>query len=100
MQQILLNIDNKELEEKLVEEAKKKGRKLASLIIDVLEKNFIKSSPPEFHFKKLNPLKHMSKPEVFIDEDEGDENDDAVSPFSDITDSASYVRQLREKGWR
>lgn len=45
-------------------------------------------------FKKLDPLKHMSRIEAEID-DIDDDVTDAV-PYEEIKDSAAYVRELRK----
>lgn len=101
MQQVLISIENKELERKLLEEANKKGRKLANIILEVLEKNFVPGKPPaaKLRYKRLNPLKHMSKIEYESDEmDDIDLNE--VKPFEKIKDSAAYVREMRKNAWR
>jgi hypothetical protein len=97
MQQVLLNIENKELETKLLEEANKRGRKLASIIIDILEKKFLPKKERKLNFKKLDPLKHISKIEYEVDE-----NDDltGVFPFEDVDNSAVYISELRKNTWR
>ncbi len=90
MQQIMVSIDNKELEQSLAEEADKKGRQLASIILEVLEKTFLRKKSPELSYRKLNPLEHMSKIEYEIDET--DELSGA-SPFEGVKDSAAHVRK-------
>ncbi len=97
MQQVLVNIDNKELEEKLLEEAHRKGKKLAGIILEALENNFLRKKTHRLHFRKLNPLKHMSGIDYKIDE-----NVDLTDayPFDDIEDSAAYVQRLRKNAWR
>ncbi|MCU0286835.1 MAG: hypothetical protein MUF15_10595 [Acidobacteria bacterium] len=97
MQQVLVNIENRELERKLLAEANKKGRKLANVILEVLEKNFIpkKSSADKLHYRRLNPLKHMSKIEYESDE-MGDIDLNEVKPFEKIKDSAAYVKEMRK----
>ena len=81
MQQVLLNIENKELETKLLEEANKKGKKLASIIMDILEKKFLPKKERQLKYKKLDPLKNISRIEYEIGE-----NDDLsdVFPFEDV----------------
>jgi hypothetical protein len=98
MQQVMVNIENKELEEMLLEEANKKGRKLAAIILDVLENNFLRKKEPGLRYRKLDPLKHMSRIEVESDNTDDDLTD--VVPFADIKDSAAYVRELRKNAWR
>jgi len=97
MQQVLINIKNKELEKKLLEESNKKGRKLSNIIEEVLENTFLQKKEPELHYKKLNPLKHMSR--INYDFDENDDLSD-VFPFGDVKDSAAYVKELRKNTWR
>ena len=97
MQQVLLNIENQELERKLLEEANKKGRRLASIIIDILEKKFLQKKEPKLSYKKLDPLKNISKIDYEIDEQDVLAE---VSPFADIEDSAAYIHQLRQNTWR
>lgn len=97
MQQVVLNIENKELEKKLLAEANKKGRKLSRIILEVLEKNFLKKRERKLHYKSLNPLKHMSKIDYQADENE---NFSGVFPFADVEDSGEYVRKIRQNTWR
>lgn len=97
MQQVLLNIKNKELEKKLLDEANKKGKKLANIILDVLEKKFLQKKERKLSYKKLDPLKHISKIEYEVDENE-DLTD--VFPFKDVDNSAVYINELRNNTWR
>jgi len=98
MQQVMVNIENKELEKKLLEEATRKGRKLAAIILDVLENNFLHEREPELRYKRLDPLKYMSRIGAEIDNTDDDLTD--VVPYGDIKDSAAYVRELRKNAWR
>lgn len=98
MQQVMVNIENKELEKRLLEEANKKGRKLAAIIVDVLENNFLRKKEPELHYRKLDPLEHLSRIDIVSDTTDDDLTD--VVPFADIKDSAAYVRELRKNAWR
>jgi hypothetical protein len=97
MQQVVLNIENKELEKRLLEEASKRGRKLANVILEVLENRFLKKKEGKLYYKKLDPLKHLSNIDYEVDE-----NDDLsdVVPFKDVRNSALYVSELRKKTWR
>ena len=81
----MVNIENKELEKKLLEEATRKGRKLAAIILDVLENNFLRERESELRYKKLDPLKYMSRIDVEIDNTDDDLTD--VVPYGDIKDS-------------
>ena len=97
MQQVVLNIKNKELEQKLLEEANKKGRKITHIILEVLENNFLPQKGRKLHFNRLNPLEHMSKIDYQVDKNE-DFSD--VFPFADVEDSAVYVKKIRQNAWR
>ena len=97
MQQVLLNIENKELEKKLLEEANKNGRKLANIIIDILEKNFLQKKERKLNYKRLDPSKFISKIDYEVNENE-DFTD--VFPFADVDNSAVYIRELRKNTWR
>ena len=99
MQQVLVNIENKELERRLVEEANKKGRQLSKIILEVLENNFLPKRKPKRRYKKLDPLKYMSKIDYDFDDTTDDDLADVV-PFEDIKDSAAYVSELRKNAWR
>jgi len=93
MRQVMLNIENRELEKQLMEESKKKGQKLATIILDFLEKNYLRDELPPLQYKKLDPLKHMKKIEYLIDESE-DLSD--VKLFEKVKDSAEYIKQKRK----
>ena len=97
MQQVLLNIENRELETKLLEEANKKGKKLASVIMDILEKKFLPKKECQLKYKKLDPLKHISKIDYEVDENE---DLTGVFPFEHFENSAVYIHELRKNTWR
>ncbi len=104
MQQVVLNIDDRVLEKRLLNEANKKGRKLANIILEVLENNFVPRKAPKtkLHYKRLNPLKHISKIDYEIDDtdDSGDTALNDAAPFTEVKDSAAYVRKIRQNAWR
>ncbi|MCX6579922.1 MAG: hypothetical protein NT166_07025 [Candidatus Aminicenantes bacterium] len=104
MQQVVVNIDNRVLERRLLLEANKKGRKLANIILEVLENNFVPRKAPKtkLHYKRLNPLKHISRIDYEIDDtdDSGDTDLNDAAPFKEIKDSAAYVREIRQNAWR
>ncbi len=102
MEQVLISIDNKDLEQRLKEEADKRGRNLANMIVEILEKTFLPGKSPKLKYKNLDPLKHMSGIEYDLDEDvvAADEDLSDVFPFKDVKDSAAYVRELRKNAWR
>ncbi len=52
---------------------------------------------PKYKDKTLDPLKHISKIDYKIDENEDLGH---VSPFEDVEDSASYAGHLRKNAWR
>jgi|GEM_PF-1345971 len=98
MQQVLITIENKEIENRLLDEAVRYGRQPGDIIIEFLEKNFLrKRAFKKPGFRKLDPLKHMMKVNVKMD-DKDDLID--VSPFKEVTDSAAYARELRKNAWR
>ena len=98
MQQVLISIENRELEIKLLDEANKRGRQLENIIMEALEKSFLqKKENRKLRYRKLNPLKHMVDINYDIDENDCLEN---VSPFKDVTDSVAYVKELRQNAWR
>ncbi len=51
------------------------------------------------HYKKLDPLKHISKIDYHLDNISDDDLID-VTPFEDVKDSAAYIRNLRKNAWR
>ncbi|MDQ1354955.1 MAG: hypothetical protein QG657_5264 [Acidobacteriota bacterium] len=101
MQQVVVNIDNRILERRLLDEANKKGRKLANIILEVLENNFVPRKAPKtkLPYKRLNPLKHISRIDYDIDNTEDIDMNDA-EPFKEVKDSAAYVREIRQNAWR
>jgi len=103
MQQVVVNIDNRILERRFLLEANKKGRKLANIILEVLENNFVPRKAPKtkLHYKRLNPLKHISRIDYEIDDtdDFGDTDLIDAAPFKEIKDSAAYVREIRQNAW-
>ncbi len=65
----------------------------------MVESNFLKKKNPQFIYRKLDPLKHMSKIDYDVDESAEDDLND-VFPFKDVKDSVAYVRELRRNAWR
>lgn len=104
MQQVVVNIDNRLLERRLLDEANKKGRKLANIILEVLENNFVPRKAPKtkLHYRRLNPLKHISRIDYEIDDtdDSRGTNLNDAAPFKEVKDSAAYVREIRQNAWR
>ena len=96
MQQVMLNIKNKELEQKLLEEANKKGRELANIILEVLESAFLQKKEYKLKYKRLAPLDNISRIDYDIDEEDLSD----VFPFSEVEDSVAYVKKVRQNAWR
>ncbi len=98
MQQVLINIENKEIENRLRDEANRRGWQPSDIIMEFLEKKFLHGRENrKLRVRKLNPLKHIARINYNIDE-----SDDLVdvSPFKDVNDSAEYVKELRKNTWR
>jgi len=57
-------------------------------------------SESQLNYKKIDPLKHMSKIAPDIDKIAPDDEKSDVTPFKDIEDSAVYIRKLRKDTWR
>jgi len=97
MQQVLLNINNKELEVKLRDEAYRRGSQLDDLIIGILEENFLDTDERQgVSYRTLDPLKYLQDIRYPLDEKE-DLSD--VKPFADITNSSEYIHESRKKMW-
>ena len=99
MQEVLLNINNKQLEQSLLKEAEKKGRKLPIVILEILEEYLLHKKGQQLKYRTLDPLKNMSSIEYEPDDEiDGDLSD--VTLFEDIKDSGAYIRELRKNAWR
>jgi hypothetical protein len=100
MQQVLINIENKEIENRLRDEANRRGWQPSDIIMEFLEKKFLQGRENrKLRVRKLNPLKHITRINFDIDIDESDDLVD-VFPFKDVKDSAEYVTGLRKNAWR
>ncbi len=99
MQQVMIDINNAQLEQSLLEEAKKRGLRLSAMILEILEKHLLPKKEQNLRYETLDPLKNMSpilyEPNPEIDGDLSD-----VSLFEDVKDSAAYIHELRKNAWR
>ena len=102
MPQIVLDLDDKDLERKLMDEARQNGRRLSDVILDALRRVFLPKIEFPLKYQTLDPLKSMSKIEYTPDNDSDlDEKAlDNVFPFADVEDSAVFVRKIRKNDWR
>lgn len=96
MQQIVLTIDNVALEKKILEEVQKKGSRLETFIIETLENVFLKKNGKTRSYKKLDPLKNITKINNQIDDSIDLSH---VVPFSDVKNPGAYIRELRKNTW-
>ncbi|OHD16111.1 MAG: hypothetical protein A2086_15075 [Spirochaetes bacterium GWD1_27_9] len=92
MQEILLKIDNKQIENKL---SQKRNKNIEQIIIDIVsdyEDKEIDDVDFTKKYKKLDPKEHIKRFE-FID----DSNEEMTNPFENIEDVAKFSKELREK---
>lgn len=100
MPQIVLDFDDKELERKLMNEARKKGRKLSDVVLDILRKTFIPNQKNTINYKNLDPMNNMSRIEYTpADTPDMKEKDlENVFPFEDVKNSGAFIRKIRKNG--
>ena len=92
MSQIILNLDNKELEASLHNFAKKHKKALDQVIIDAVKHFIGLTEDKEIKYEKKDILKHSH-----IIQKEFDDNMCDDTALEDITDSASYIHNLRRQ---
>ena len=95
MTHIEFDIADREVEEKLQKLAILNNTDINHLAMEAIQE-FLNHHPidqPSFKYKKLDPVKLMTKIQLDVDDSvEG-------SPFSDIEDSNDFARKLRKDGW-
>ena len=100
MQQVILNINSKTLEQKLFELSRKNNKSIDKIILDVLDYflyNLDYNTRTELKYTTLDANKYITKINYDID---NSIDLSKVHPFSDIKDSAEYVRDNRKNAWR
>ena len=93
MSQIILNIENKELEDTLRKYAEQHKKKIEQVAIDAIKQfaEFINHNKLEYQKRDVTKHIHVIKKEY------DDENMDDIIPYSHVEDSAEYIRELRRK---
>ena len=94
---IVLNIENPELENKLMKFIENENKKLEDIMVEAI-KQFIGSNEKIMKHTKLKyPKKDILK-HIHILKTDYDERDlEEVKPYSHVENSAKFVRKLRHK---
>ncbi len=92
MSQLILNLDNKELEDNLKDFAKKHKKALNQVVIDAIKQFISTSDDKNIKYTKKDVTKHMRIIKKEFDENACDEN-----ALEHITDSANYIHSLRRQ---
>ena len=96
---INIKIEDKQTEQRLVEEAHTCGKSVDELVKDLVDEQFADPGERSFEYVKQDVRKHMKVIQYDLTEEEErilTENPD-VRPFSHIKDSAKYIHDLRRK---
>jgi len=88
---IVLEIDDKRLEKQIKDFVKSQKKDLKEFTKEAFEKFFERFSSNDINYQKLDPYKHIKKI------DYPNESDTDAKPYSEVKDSAEYVKKLRRK---
>ncbi len=92
MSQLILNLENKELENNLKDFAKKHKKALNQVVIDAIKQFISEPNDKKIEYRKKDVTKHMHIIKKEFDDEVCDE-----SALEHITDSASYIHNLRRQ---
>ena len=94
MQKIIIDLKDNLLEQRLMYEAKKRGKEIKEVIIDVLKYNFFKKKESPFNFKQLDINNHFTR---FTNDEK---NGKMTNPFISIKDTKKFSKELRKRAWK
>lgn len=99
---INFNIEDERLAQRLVEEAEANGKSVDKVVQDLVAEAFVNSSELGFEIPRMDVRKHARpyRPEISQEEQTAMAQNPDVKPFSHVTDTAEFARQLRENSWK
>ena len=92
---VQLNIEDKELSEKISHYVESKHKKINDLVIEALE-NFLYTNREKLQYK----VEDIEQNSTIIDFGLEDNADEEVGLFSDIQDIKRYSKELRDNAWK
>ena len=87
-----IQIEDVQLEERIEIQARRTGQ-----TAEEFARNVLAAAISDVAFPRLNPRQHGKI--MAVDLSESDELNE-VQPFADVTDTAEFVRELRQHAWR
>ena len=100
MQKIILTIHNPEIENILLLLSKEQNKSIENVTIDLLRHatDLIRYNKAKLlEYEILDPDKYMEKIKYNIPENVDMQD---VNPFSHVSESAEYIKSIRNKTWR
>ena len=91
---ITLKIDNPDVEKQLLQFVKQQKQDLEEVVLEAIKKFVHTPTTKKFNYVKRDPRKYSRK--IEYEDDMRDDLSD-VTPYSHVTDSGAYVRELRSK---
>jgi hypothetical protein len=100
-QMLTIQIDDAQLEQRIVEAAKAIGQTAQEFLRDLAMRETKTITKLPFEIPRLNVRahSHIYAPEL-TEEELLFTDDPSVKPFSHVTDTITFSRQLRTKSWR
>jgi len=92
---VQLNIEDKELSERISHYVESKHKKINDLVIEALE-NFLYTNREKLQYK----VEDIEQNSTIIDFGLEDSADEEVGLFSDIQDIKKYSKELRDNAWK
>ncbi len=98
---LTIQIDDAQLEQRIVEAAKAIGQTAQEFLRDLAFRETKTTNKLPFEVPRLDIRAHsrIYAPEL-TDEESTLADDPSVKPFSHVTDTVTFSRQLRAKSWR
>jgi hypothetical protein len=96
---LTLEINDARLEQKILEKARAIGKSVQELVRDIVAEKMQADETPEtlpFDIPKLDYRQYVR---IYEPDIETTDDDSTVQPFSHVTDTVEYARQLRKDAW-
>jgi hypothetical protein len=100
MRTLTLSLDNPVVENILSDLSKQRNKSIEKVAVELLTKELYaihQDTNMELTYKTLDPDKYMSKIKYDVD---AELNCDEDTPFSNVANSAEYIKAIRKDAWR
>ncbi|MBB3842410.1 putative nucleotidyltransferase [Runella defluvii] len=99
---LTIEIEDAQLEQRIAKKAKAIGKSVQEFIKELVAENVTESDELGFEIPRLDVRQHarIYKPELTEEEEIELAKNPDVRPFSHVTDTVEFARQLRQNTWK